>query len=182
METGLHYWHHGIVSGHGEVIEFGGGDLLDKAATRVRRVTVEAFRDGCYAQVVNHPIRHSQITYSDPLPPEEVVDRALWLCANQAPPYRLGYRNCESIAIWCATGDFESFQAKRFMLWKTRLVTPVISYALRRKPKAAALIAGVSVLVTLSTAVPYVHSRRFFDHARAYPGLGEWERGDIRMN
>lgn len=159
--------------------EFGGGDLLDKAATQVRRVTLEAFRDGCEARVANHPITHGRITYSDPLLPDEVVDRALWLCANQPPAYRLGYRNCESIAIWCATGDFESFQVKRFMLRKTTLLTPMIFYALRRKPKVGASLAVGSMLVTLSTAVPYIHSRAFFDHTQAYPGFGKWERGDI---
>jgi hypothetical protein len=96
-----------------------------------------------------------------------------------APAYRLGYRNCESIAIWCATGDFESFQVKRFMLRKTRLLTPVIFYALRRKPMVGTPLAVVSTLVTLSTAVPYIHSREFFDHTRPYPGFGKWERGDI---
>jgi hypothetical protein len=179
VETGVRYWHHGIVIGNSDVVEFGGGDLLHKAATQVRRVTLEAFRDGCEARVVNHPIKHSRITYSDSLPPDEVVDRALWLCVKQPPAYRLGYRNCESIAIWCATGDFESFQVKRFMLWKARLLTPVIFYALRRTPKVGTPIAVGSMVVTLSTAVPYIHGREFFEHARAYPGFGKWERGDI---
>ena len=35
------------------------------------------------------------------------------------------------------------------------------------------------MLVSLSTAVPYIHSRAFFDHTRVYPGFGEWERGII---
>jgi hypothetical protein len=179
VETGVRYWHHGIVVGNSHVVDFGGGDLLHKGATRVRRVTLDAFRDGCEARVVNHPITHSRITYSAPLPPEEVVDRALWLCANQPPAYQLGYRNCESIAIWCATGDFESFQVKRFMGWKARLVTPMIVYALRRKPKVGVPLAVGSMLVSLSTAVPYIHSRAFFNHTRAYPGVGKWERGDI---
>jgi Lecithin retinol acyltransferase len=179
VETGVRYWHHGIVIGNSDVVDFGGGNLLHKAATQVRRVTLEAFRDGCEARVVSHPITHSRITYSDPLPPDQVVDRALWLCANQPPAYQLGYRNCESIAIWCATGDFESFQVKRFMLRKTRLLTPMIFYAFRRKPKVGVSLAVGSMLVTLSTAVPYIHSRAFFDHTRVYPGFGKWERGDI---
>lgn len=179
VETGVRYWHHGIVVDNGDVVDFGGGDTMHKAATQVRRVTLEAFRDGCEAEAVNHPITHSTITYSKPLPSEEVVDRALWLCVNQPPAYRLGYRNCESIAIWCATGDFESFQVKRFLGWKARLVTPMIAYALRRKSKVGVPLAVGSMLVSLSTAVPYIHSRAFFDHTRAYPGLGNWQRADI---
>jgi hypothetical protein len=179
VETGVRYWHHGIVVGDSEVVDFGGGNLLHKGATQVRRVTLEAFRAGCEAGVVNHPIRHSGITYSEALPPQEVADRALWLCANQPPGYRLGYRNCESIAIWCATGDFESFQVKRFLGWKTRLVTPLVVYAVRRKPRLGTPLAVGSILVSLSTAFPYIHSRAFFDHARAYPEIGMWGRGDI---
>jgi hypothetical protein len=179
VETAVRYWHHGIVIGNNDVVEFGGGALPHKAATQVRRVTLEAFRDGGEARGISHPITHGRITYSDPLPPDDVVDRARWLCANQPPAYRLCYRNCESIAIWCATGDFESFQVKRFMLGKTRLLTPVMFYALPRKPKVGAPLAVVSMLVTLSTAVPYIHSREFFDHTRSYPGAGQWERDDI---
>ena len=179
VETAVRYSHHGIVIGDSDVVEFGGGAFLHKAATHVRRVTLEAFRDGCVARVVEHPIKHSGITYSDPLPPDEVVDRALWLCANQPPAYRLSYRNCESIAVWCATGDFESFQVKRFMGWKARLLTPVIACAVPRKPKVGMPLAVGSMLVSLLTAVPYIHSRAFFDHTRAYPGFGNWDRGDI---
>jgi Lecithin retinol acyltransferase len=175
VDTGLRYWHHGIVIGNGDVVDFGGGDPMHKAATQVRPVTLEAFRSGCEAEVVNHPVTHSGITYSEPLPPEEVVDRSLWLCVNQPPAYRLGYRNCESIAIWCATGDFESFQVKRFLGWKARLVTPVIAAALRWRPRIGAPLAVGSMLVSLWTAVPYIHSRAFFDHTRAYPGLGRWQ-------
>jgi hypothetical protein len=115
VETCVRYWHHGIAIGNSDVVDFGGGDPLHKAATQVRRGALEAFQDGCEVRVVNHPITHSRITYSVPLAPEEVVDRAIWLCTNQPPAYRLGYLNCESIAIWCATGDFEIFQVKRFM-------------------------------------------------------------------
>jgi hypothetical protein len=74
---------------------------------------------------------------------------------------------------------FESFQVKRFVLRKTRLLTPVIFYALRRKPKVGAPLAVGSMLVTLSTAAPYIHSPAFFDHTRGYPGFGKWEHGDI---
>jgi hypothetical protein len=179
FETGVRYWHHGIAIDSDEVVDFGGGAFIRKTATQVRRVTPEAFQGGREAQAVNHPIMHSRITYSELLPPEEVVDRARWMCANQPPAYRLGYRNCESVAIWCATGDFESFQVKRFMGWKARLVTPVIAYALRRKPKAGVALALGSMFVTLSTAVPYIHSRAFFDHTRAYPGPGNWDPAEM---
>jgi hypothetical protein len=63
--------------------------------------------------------------------PEQVVDRAEWLLHNQPPPYQLGYRNCESIAVWCATGDFESFQVKAFMRWRIMFTLPI--FALLKK-------------------------------------------------
>lgn len=173
--TGVPYWHHGIVVGDGEVVEFGGGDLLHKSETKVRRASLESFRDGDVEEV-HHPITHHGITYSDPLPPDEVVDRALWLCVNQPPAYRLGYRNCESIAIWCATGDFESFQVKRFMLGKTGIVSPPIFYCLPRRRALGSALAAGSVIITLLTAVPYMHGRALFDHTRAYPGLGNGDR------
>jgi hypothetical protein len=97
----------------------------------------------------------------------------------RAADARLGYRDCESIAIWCATGDFESFQVKRFMGWKARLITPIVAYALHRKPRVGAPLAVVSSVVTLLTALPYIHSRAIFDHTRVYPGFGKWERGSV---
>lgn len=174
VDTGLRYWHHGIAIGDGEIVDFGGGTLLDKGATEVRCVALDTFQMGCAAQVVEHPITHRGTTYSEMLPREEIVDRAIWLCANQPPTYRLGYRNCESVAIWCATGDFESFQIKRLIGHKTWLVTPVVAYTLPRKPKVGVPLGIASILFSTATAVPYIHSRAFFDHTRAYPGLGMW--------
>jgi hypothetical protein len=172
------YWHHGIVVGDGDVVEFGGGDRWHKGLTRVQRVSLECFRRGKEAEAVTHPITWSGLTYSSLLPPEEVVDRALWLLDNQPPSYRLGYRNCESIAIWCATGDFESFQVKRFMRGRM-LVTPITFVLLRKKPRLGTIAAAVGVATSLFTAVPYMHSRAFYDHTRSYPGLGSWPKSRL---
>src|ERR1700681_887746 len=112
---GVPYWHHGICVGDSEVIEFAG------VPTQIRRVSLTSFAQPQSVEAVeevSHPITWFGLTYSPLLPSEQVVDRAEWLFPTQRPPYQPGYRNCESIAIWCATGDFESFQAKKVMLWR----------------------------------------------------------------
>ncbi len=167
------YWHHGIVVAPDEVVDFGGGDFLHKGKTEVRRVTLSTFEGPSQAEVVVHPITWQGLTYSDQLSSEETVDRALWLVDNQPPIYRLGYRNCESIAIWCATGDYESFQVKRFLLLRTPL-SLIVPYALRTKRRLGIFLGAVSISISLVTAVPYIMDRRFFDHTCRYPGPGKW--------
>jgi hypothetical protein len=127
-----------------EVIEFGGGDIWNKADTQVRRTSLTSFSQGDPVEPVSHPRSWSGLTYSSPLPPEQVVDRARWLICNQPPTYRLGYRNCESIAIWCATGDFESFQVKAFLRWKTPLTLPVI-LLMSKRPSIGKPVAVVGI-------------------------------------
>ena len=61
------------------------------------------------------------------------MDSAKWLIENQPPTYSLGYRNCESIAIWCATGDFDSFQIKAFLRWKMPMALPIMAL-MAKKP------------------------------------------------
>jgi len=179
--VGLPYHHHGICVDGSEVIEFGGGGLLNKAQTQIRKVSLT-----CFAQpqpleaveAVTHPITWSGQTYSPLLPPEQVVDRAKWLLHDQAPPYRLGYRNCESIAIWCATGDFESFQAKKFMFW--RLPITLATFVLwTKKPSIGKPLLMIGLVITMLTAVPYLHSRKLFDHTRRYPGVGKWTSTEV---
>jgi hypothetical protein len=166
----LPYEHHGICLSACEVIEFGGS----KPRTYVRRVSLEDFRKGETVGTVHHPVRWMWLTYSPLLPPEEVIDRAEWLLANQPPSYQLGYRNCESIALWCATGDFESFQVKKFMLGKIPLSMATLML-LNKKPSVGKWLAVAAVGSSLLTAVPYVHDRVFFDHTRRYPGIGNWK-------
>lgn len=169
----LAYWHHGLYVAASEVIEFGGGDLLHKGQTQVRRVRLTDFAKGGSAESVPHPITWSRLTYSPPLPSEQVVDRAEWLLHNQPPRYRLGYRNCESIAIWCATGDFESFQVKAFIRWRALFSLPII-FLLTKRPAIGFPIALVGIATTALTAFPYNLNRAFFNHARKYPGIGNW--------
>lgn len=167
------YWHHGICVNDFEVIEFGGGDLWNKADTLIRRTSFTDFAQGDPVEPVSHPIKWSGITYSPLLPPDQVVDRAEWLLNNQPPTYSLGYRNCESIAVWCATGDFESFQVKAFLRWKALFGLPVI-VLLSKKPSIGKPVAVAGLLISLWTAALYLHSRAFFDHTRQYPGIGKW--------
>jgi hypothetical protein len=171
--VGPPYWHHGICVEGSEVNEFGGGDLWHKGNTRIRRVALSCFAHGGQVEPVRHPITWMGLTYSPALAPEQSVDRAMWLLHHQPPTYQLGYRNCESIAIWCATGDFESFQVKRFMLW-----LPPVSIAslalLRKTPGTRTVVVAAGIIASSLTAVPYIHSRALFDHTRRYPGIGSW--------
>jgi hypothetical protein len=113
------------------------------------------------------------VTYARPLPSEDVADRAAWLVEHQPPTYRLGYRNCESIAIWCKTEDFESFQAKRVF----RLGVPLSLATLvlqRRRSKLFLPAFALSTAISLGGAVPYIHSRALKVHTNQYPGRGNW--------
>jgi hypothetical protein len=109
------FYHHGIYVDDNEVIEYGGGNLFDLSATKVRKTTLIKFEDGGKAEVVQHPMKWQGFTYSPHLPPDETIDRARWLIEHQPPTYWVAHRNCEYIANWCATGDFESVQTKKFM-------------------------------------------------------------------
>lgn len=106
LQMGPPYWHHGIYVSNSEIIEFGGS----KPRVGVRTRSLAQFGNGDRIEEVNHPITWMGQMYSPLLPPNQVIDRARWLLHHQPPSYQLGYRNCEAIAIWCATGDFESFQ------------------------------------------------------------------------
>lgn len=172
---GIPYWHHGIATGRDEVIEFGGGALWSKHTTRVRRTTLQAFSQGSLPESVKHPITWFGLKYSPILPPDQVVNRAEWLLCNQPPTYRLGYRNCESVAIWCASGDFESFQVKQF-LWYENFLGLVSIGILRKYPKVARTLGLVDITLKMLTAVPITFDRKFFDHARQYPGIDHWAK------
>jgi hypothetical protein len=105
--------------------------------------------------------------------PGQVIDRAGWLLWNQPPPYRLGYRNGESIAMWCATGEIESFQVKWFMLGRVPL--PLLTIVLlMSKPSIGGPLMLLGFAVSLATAVPYIHSWAFFHHTGEYLGTGKW--------
>jgi Lecithin retinol acyltransferase len=174
VRRGVGYSHHGIAINSSEVVEFGGGlRLLEKQATTVRRVSLESFQRGGDVKVVRHPITHMDLTYSSSLPPGNVVDRAEWLIENQPPAYRLGYRNCESIAIWCKTGDFENFQAKRVFAWGVPLSLAAV-FLQKRRSRLFLPSFALSTAISLGGSVPYIHSRALFDHTRRYPGKGNW--------
>jgi len=173
--VGLPYWHHGISVDDSQVIELGGGGLWNNAETQIRRVSPFRFAQGAFVEEVSHPITWGGLTYSPLLPPDEVVDRVEWLLCNQPPSYRLGYRNCESIAVWCATGDFESFQVKAFLRNRILLTLPIM-VVVKKKPSIGKPLAVAGIAISLLTAIPYLLDRTFFDHTRRYPGIGNWAR------
>lgn len=168
------YWHHGIYVGDDEVVEFGGGNLLKKTDTQVQRVSLERFERGDEAEAVIHPVSWMGQEYMPQLPAEEVIDRAMWLCYEQPPQYQLGYRNCESIAIWCATGAFESFQVKAFTgaLGPLSVANTIAFY--RRHPAMWKWFSMAITAASFLTAFPYMMDRSFFNHTRRYPGRGNW--------
>jgi hypothetical protein len=146
------YDHHGIYVDDDEVIEFGGGNIRNKGAVKVRVTTLSEFENGGNAEVVQHPVTWSGITYSHYLPPEETITRARWLLDHQPPSYWVAHRNCEYVANWCATGDFESFQTKKMIGLKL-------------------ILGGTSIIVTLVSAVPYLMDDTLPKHLRTYPNL-----------
>jgi Lecithin retinol acyltransferase len=169
MQVGPPYWHHGIYVSDSEIIEFGGS----KPQVCVRARLLAEFGNGDPVEEVKHPVSWMGQTYSPLLPPDQVIDRARWMLHNQPPPYQLGYRNCESIGVWCATGDFESFQVKEILGWKSLAVLPTVAL-IRRRPALGRWVGLASIGISLLTAVPYIHSRALFDHTRGYPGIGNW--------
>ena len=170
------FYHHGIYVDDHEVIEYGGGNLLDLSATKVRKTTLLSFEDGGNAEVVTHPTKWKGITYSPYLPPDETIDRARWLVDNQPPTYWVAHRNCEYIANWCATGDFESFQTKRLIGAKAMALDLPLLFALRKlSSRNAKLLATASGVITLASAVPYIHDWTLANHLRTYPGIRRWQ-------
>lgn len=166
------YDHHGIYVDDDEVIEFGGGNLWNKGSTHVRPTSLSKFEAGGKAAEVQHPIRWMGLTYSPAGTHEEIIHRAHWLLDHQPPMYWIAHRNCEYIANWCATGDFESFQTKGFIFGKAILLDVPFLFALPKlSPRIAKLLAAALVGVTLASAVPYIHDSRLPLHLRTYPGL-----------
>jgi hypothetical protein len=167
------YYHHGIYISDDEVVEFGGGNLWEWSAIQVRKVSFRDFEKGGKAEVVQHLITWMGLTYSPAGTPEEIIDRARWLIEHQPPMYWLAHRNCEYVANWCATGrDFESFQTKGFMAGKAYLVDIPFLLAMRRFSSRTKILIAVGLgVVTLASAVPYIHDSRLPLHLRTYPGL-----------
>ena len=166
------YYHHCIYIDDQEVIEFGGGHLFDLGATHVRTVSLSDFEDGGKAELVQHPITWMGQTYSPAGPPEQIIDRTRWLLDNQPPTYWVAHRNCEYIANWCATGDFESFQTKGAIAGKAILLDVPFLIGMRKlSPRARNVLAAAAIGLTLVSAVPYIHDSRLPKHLRTYPGL-----------
>jgi hypothetical protein len=164
------YDHHGIYVDDDEVIEFGGGNLRNKGATKVRITSLSKFENGGKAEVVQHPIKWNGITYFPYLPPEQTIDRARWLLDHQPPTYWVAHRNCEYVANWCATGEFESFQTKKMIGLKVYGFLPMM-FAMKKLPRRGQLVlGGTSIILSLVSAVPYLMDDTLPKHLRTYPG------------
>ncbi len=167
------YFHHGIVASAENVIEFGGGTILEKQRTRVQEVSIGEFERGSRAQAVRHPITHMGLTYSHASAPDIIVRRAWWLLDNQPPAYHLAGRNCEHVAIWCVTGNcYESFQVKWVSL-AGAVISGAVMFGWRRMPNWMRYL-----LVALSTLIAYFctfqynrDSYQFGEHVRKFGEL-----------
>ena len=111
--------------------------VCSNKTTRVRKVSLSGFEQDENAELVQHPITWMGLTYSPVGTPVEIIDRARWLLDHQPPTYWVAHRNCEYIANWCATGDFESFQTKGAIAGKAILLdVPFILTMRKLSPRA----------------------------------------------
>jgi hypothetical protein len=95
-------FHHGIYVGKGSVIHFS-GDTDDPGNASIRREPLSAFGDGRAPRVVSY----SEVKCFSA---KEVVKRAESRLGEKG--YSLLENNCEHYAVWCKTGEHESFQVR----------------------------------------------------------------------
>jgi hypothetical protein len=60
------------------------------------------------------------------------------------------------------------------MLTKAAISTPIVFYAIRKKPAVGSVLGVASFAITLLTAIPYNSNWALFKHTRTYPGAGNW--------
>lgn len=101
------FWHHGILCADGSVIHYGGmnGKKTLKNA-KILRTTADEFKSvqGRPIHIVNYPATRKCF------PTEQVERRAASQIGQQ--DYHLIFRNCETFARWCVTGEQRSFQVQ----------------------------------------------------------------------
>lgn len=104
------YGHDGTYMGDGWVMQYGGGNLSEKGRSRIDFVPLADFGKSGRVTVVEHENQDF----------EETARRALWLYRHPPPmPYDLIGHNCEHIARWCATGNFNSEQVNGVLVLST---------------------------------------------------------------
>ncbi|HVA10434.1 MAG TPA: lecithin retinol acyltransferase family protein [Acidimicrobiales bacterium] len=178
------YWHHGIYIGGDRVAQFG-GRVKDKPHATIHAVNLDTFVDGDRVEVVDHTadqrVLWIKMWHADPLPVEQVVDRAAWLVSRPFPLafYNLVGRNCEHVATWCATGAAESLQSRRRFL-PIGMATLITTSALSRHPALLRRFAPPIVVATLlGWALPITYqaaARKLYEELNQYPGMGKWDR------
>lgn len=112
------YFHHGIVVGEDEVVQFGGGKQDNEHAAIVT-VPLMEFEHGDHAELVRHGTTNSLglLLPEADSSREEIVRRARWLASRPSQPYNLVGHNCEHVANWCATGYYtESHQTRNMSM------------------------------------------------------------------
>lgn len=128
------FWHHGILCGDGSIVHYGGmdGKKTFKNA-QILRSTGDEFKSvrGRSIHIVDYPATRKRFSS------EEAEQRAISQIGRR--DYHLIFRNCETFARWCITGEHRSFQVQG----------AAVGFA----SAVAALVCGGSPLGAVLTAV-----------------------------
>lgn len=170
------YHHHGVYVGDERVVQFG-GRILDKPRARIEEVPLAQFERGGAARVVDHTRERFLRMWgmTETLPPERIVARARCLVETQPRGvYNLFGRNCETVALWCATGVGESMQRQRFQVVDATIGVTAALYTSwlfgHRRDKLTArrimMIWAWTILQTIPLGLYYLHNYRFYRDIR----------------
>ncbi len=169
------YHHHGIYTGDGTVVQFG-GRVLDKPHAKIEEVPFSCFeRDGKAEKVDHSQLRWPVADWKLPpaLPSERIVARARCLARQRVEgAYNLFGNNCETVALWCVSGFGESLQRQTLNKWKTWVGAVLmigLAAASRRKTVTPfwPWIAGAVTTLSLAETVMYMtNNRRFYLNAK----------------
>ena len=169
------YYHHGIYTGEGTVVQFG-GRVLDKRSAKIEEVPLSCFTGGGIPQKVDHsqlkwPVAGWKLPPA--LPPDRIIARARCLATlNIAGAYNLFGNNCETVALWCVCGFGESLQRQTLNKWKLRVEIPLtlaFAFGLRGKQVKRAhfwVVGGITTAGVAELVMYLVNNRRFYLDAK----------------
>jgi len=170
------YRHHGVYVGDDRVVQFG-GRILDKPRARIEEVSLAQFERGGVARVVDHTKERFLRMWgmTETLPPQRILARARCLVETQPHGvYNLLGRNCETVALWCATGVGESMQRQRFQVVNATIGAVAALYTSwlfghrrdRLTPRRITLIWAWTLLRMIPLGLYYLHNYRFYRDVR----------------
>jgi hypothetical protein len=170
------YHHHDVYVGDDRVVQFG-GRILGKHRARIEEVSLAQFERGGVARVVDHTRERFLLMWgmTETLPPQRIVARARCLVETQPHGvYNLLGRNCETVALWCATGVGESMQRQRFQVVNATIGAVAALYTSwllghrrdRLTPRRITLIWAWTLLRMIPLGLYYLHNYRFYRDVR----------------